>query len=330
MTATCSLMTGATPATAPVPATARAIARRVRRPGSSGPRRPRSPGRASCRRRAPRPSRPCGPVRQLPSERIVWLIVSPVVSAAAMIAVPSIEPAMISALRAGRRPTFRTPRRRNTRLRRPSTATTSRAATSPPTTMASKRCHRDAEDVAHGAGVGLDRRRCPRDRDVVGLAAGCRGVEGHELGDLLGVEARREAGLGGLLVLPEAEHERLALGRRQHVAALVAGLGPRARGAPTRGRARLPRPCASGQRRPRPASRARPSPHLQSFVVHDLPVDHAHDPIRGASDRDVVGDDQECQSALPVEVPHQLDDLLRRSRCRGRRSARRPRRSPGR
>ncbi len=67
-----------------------------------------------------------------------------------------------------------------------------------------QRCHRDAEDVAHGAGVASIVAGASRDRDVVGLAAGRRGVEGHELGDLLGVEAGRETGLGGLLGLPEA------------------------------------------------------------------------------------------------------------------------------
>ena len=48
---------------------------------------------------------------------MVWLIVSPVASAAVMIAVPSISPTTISALRPGRRRTFLTPRRRKTRLR---------------------------------------------------------------------------------------------------------------------------------------------------------------------------------------------------------------------
>jgi hypothetical protein len=42
-------------------------------------------------------------------ERIVWLMVSPVVSAAATIAVPSMSPMTMSALRPRRRPTFRTP-----------------------------------------------------------------------------------------------------------------------------------------------------------------------------------------------------------------------------
>ena len=46
--------------------------------------------------------------------RIVWLIVSPVVSAAAMIVVPSISPTMIRAVRPRRRGTLRTPSLKST------------------------------------------------------------------------------------------------------------------------------------------------------------------------------------------------------------------------
>jgi hypothetical protein len=50
-------------------------------------------------------------------ERIVWLIVSPVVSAAAMIVVPSMSPTTISALRPRRRPTLRSASFTRIRLR---------------------------------------------------------------------------------------------------------------------------------------------------------------------------------------------------------------------
>ena len=49
------------------------------------------------------------PREETAAERIVWLIVSPVVSATATIAVPSMRPSTISDVRPRRRPTFRTP-----------------------------------------------------------------------------------------------------------------------------------------------------------------------------------------------------------------------------
>jgi len=56
-------------------------------------------------------------------ERIVWLIVSPVLSAEEMIAVPSMSPRTMSVERAGLRATLRAPSFRKTRLRTASAAT---------------------------------------------------------------------------------------------------------------------------------------------------------------------------------------------------------------
>ena len=90
------------------------------------------------------------PSAAIADERIVWLIVSPVASAAAMIAVPSIRPTTISALRpaaparrcgrrAGRRRGCAARARRPRRARSPSTATSTTASAA----------DRDAEELAH-------------------------------------------------------------------------------------------------------------------------------------------------------------------------------------
>ena len=46
------------------------------------------------------------------------------------------------------------------------------------------------------------------------------------------------------------------------------------------------------------------------LFVHDLAVDHPHDPVGLAADADVVRDDQEGQVVLSVQLPHQGDDLV--------------------
>ena len=63
--------------------------------------------------------------------RIVWLIVSPVVRAAAMIVVPSISPTTMSALRPRRRRTLRTASFTRMRLRRPRAASAQSASPRP-------------------------------------------------------------------------------------------------------------------------------------------------------------------------------------------------------
>ena len=102
-TATGSTITGATPSTRPERRSRSRDAGGVAPAGSSGtPVGARALGRErgldAASRRRPRRSRPSAATAV---ERIVWLIVSPVASAAAMIVVPSIEPATISAVRAG-------------------------------------------------------------------------------------------------------------------------------------------------------------------------------------------------------------------------------------
>src|SRR5688572_17017392 len=49
--------------------------------------------------------------------------------------------------------------------------------------------------------------------------------------------------------------------------------------------------------------------HLQSLFLDDRAVEHPHDPIGLAADRDVVRDDEKAEPALEVEVAHQLDDV---------------------
>ena len=63
--------------------------------------------------------------------RIVWLIVSPVVRAAAMIVVPSISPSTMRALRPRRRPTLRTASLTRMRFRTPRAASAESAMPSP-------------------------------------------------------------------------------------------------------------------------------------------------------------------------------------------------------
>src|SRR5689334_780819 len=162
------------------------------------------------------------PSAAVADERIVWLMLSPVDSAAAMITVPSIDPTTISALRAGRRRTLRTPRRTSTGLRR------ARIATAPSTTT--RMMLRTTASVPTGIPNNLVMAaRLPsaddggdvRDGDVVHLAAWRSLEDGHELPDLLAVEAVGNAGLSGRLVAPERYYQRLALRRRQNVAAFI-------------------------------------------------------------------------------------------------------------
>src|SRR5262245_25255615 len=49
--------------------------------------------------------------------------------------------------------------------------------------------------------------------------------------------------------------------------------------------------------------------HLQLLHLDDLAVEHPHDPVGLAPDRDVVGDDEEAEASLDVQSAHQLDDL---------------------
>src|SRR5690348_6055866 len=160
-------------------------------------------------------------------------MVSPVASAAAITAVPSISPTTISALRPGRRRTLRTPSRKNTRFRSASSETAARAAASAATNATSsapmgmpKSFVISAAPLAarlagrDGGGV--------RDDDVVHLPPRRRPVEGHELRDLFRVEAAAAAKprVGRLVALPERDRERLALLGEQHVHAAVAVLLP--------------------------------------------------------------------------------------------------------
>src|SRR4029453_11060212 len=141
-----------------------------------------------------------------------------------MIAVPSIRPTTISALRPRRRPTLRTPRRRKMRFRSASAptaaSTTARTRTSavarPPTGMPKSLLTTTSSHAGQRRRVG--------DRDVVCLAPRERAHQRHELLDLGCVEATGQAALGCFLVCPERDRERLALRRREHVAAFVAGL----------------------------------------------------------------------------------------------------------
>ena len=124
------MIAGATPSTRPDPATARLTAAT---PASGKYLTPvADPAWAARLGVAPRAatSSSVWPSDEIAEERIVCVIVSPVASAAAMIAVPSISPTTMSALRPGRRSAFRMPSRRNTRFRAATTATAASAAAS--------------------------------------------------------------------------------------------------------------------------------------------------------------------------------------------------------
>src|SRR5688572_13116566 len=49
--------------------------------------------------------------------------------------------------------------------------------------------------------------------------------------------------------------------------------------------------------------------HLQSLLLDDLAVEHPHDSVGLATDRDVVRDDEKGQSALEIQPAHERDDL---------------------
>ena len=132
-TATCSMIAGVTPSTRSVPASRASI---VSTTDSS---------KYSTPVAAPRPvpswtsapfadtSSSVSPREATAAERIVWLMVSPVVSATATIAVPSMRPSTISAVRPRRRPTLRTPSFTSTGCRSARKPRTANATTSAPT-----------------------------------------------------------------------------------------------------------------------------------------------------------------------------------------------------
>src|SRR6266540_7023793 len=51
--------------------------------------------------------------------------------------------------------------------------------------------------------------------------------------------------------------------------------------------------------------------HLQSLLLDNLAVEHSHDAVGLASDRDVVRDDEKREPALQVQPAHELHDLGR-------------------
>ena len=156
----------------------------------------------------------------------MWLIVSPVASAAAMIVVPSIRPdddqracepagGARCAARAGR----------STRLRSASTATTAeRDARAGHQDDAG--ADRDAEELAHGRPAPIGERGRVGDADVVGLAA--RAASGRwsrtsaTCSRVVAAAARPASAAASSL--QKVSDERLALGVVQDVAALVAVL----------------------------------------------------------------------------------------------------------
>src|SRR6516164_422951 len=142
-----------------------------------------------------------------------------------MIAVPSINPRTMSALRPGRRPALRIESLSSIRFR------SARAASAPNATASATA--RIARSVSTGmpktsftapptASPPREPRRRPR-RTTHGRAPGGTPRSG-ELLDLLLVEPRTPRRRGGCLALPEREHEHLPLLRQEHVAALVAPL----------------------------------------------------------------------------------------------------------
>ena len=154
------------------------------------------------------------------SERIVWLIVSPVTSAAATIVVPSISPRTMSAVRPRRRPTLRTPSRARIGLR--STRTPRIAAAAPRATRRPTRS--ESTGIPKSSCIGSQAAAAARDvevHDVVVLPSGRGSEEGHEL---VGGAPRK---LGterfcGFLGRPEGDDHPLALRRGEDERALVA------------------------------------------------------------------------------------------------------------
>src|SRR5512142_404773 len=156
-------------------------------------------------------------------ERIVWLIVSPVASAAPMITVPSIRPATISALRPRLRCALRNPSRTKTRLRTATAAIAASATTRSAASTSASIPTGIPKSLLNQALLGGDGRRV-RDHDLVGLAAGGRPVddEFRQLVDLRLVEPARPRRLGRLLARPEGDHEHLPFVGEEDVATLVA------------------------------------------------------------------------------------------------------------
>src|SRR4029079_17283052 len=157
--------------------------------------------------------------------RTVRPIVSPVASAAAMMAVPSMEPTTMSALRPGRRRILRTPMRKNTGFRPASTPTAARAATeSAASTTASWSTGMPNSLVMTRRSPDRDG-RCLGEYDLVGLAARRGAVHGRELRYLLRVETASpgETLVSVFLGRPKGEDECLALGREEDVGPLVTG-----------------------------------------------------------------------------------------------------------
>ena len=134
----------------------------------------------------------------------------------------------------------------------------------------------------------------------------------------------RAAGAAGSVAQPEPEEHAVA--QREH-----------RDDARARGRAR-----ATGRARARPSGCRRaaasacdgrdggPRRHGRPSAGTIDAVDHPDDAVGRAADGEVVGDDQQREPALAVEPAQQRGDLVGVRRCRGRPSARRPRRSPGR
>src|SRR6266566_8259200 len=142
-----------------------------------------------------------------------------------MMAVPSIRPTTINALRPGRRRTLRIPSRRKTRLRSASAAVAPSATMRMPTRTTANvltGMPNSRLTVLSSSPDGTLRR--VGDIDVVGLTSGCRPNERHELLDLRAVAAARDAFGGRISVGPEGDYDGLALWRGEDVAALVTRL----------------------------------------------------------------------------------------------------------
>src|SRR5262249_50694949 len=145
-------------------------------------------------------------------ERMAWFIVSPVVSAAATIVVPSMSPRTISAVRPGRRDAFRTARRSRTRFRSARKARIAKAIPSPtarPTRSVSTGMPKSSLmiDLA-------DRRlRGFLDDDFVRVATRILAEDDEvgELRDLRLVEAREMRRSRGLFACPERQYQHLPL-----------------------------------------------------------------------------------------------------------------------
>src|SRR5918996_2093827 len=238
-------------------------------------------------------------------ERIVWLIVSPVVRAAAMIVVPSMSPTTIRALRPRRRPTLRSASFTRMRLRSARRPSTPNAAPSPTRRM------------TRSVPAGMPKTSFIGYTQTPARSATATSYTSRPGGALKRVTKRSSASEAK----PDASRAPSSVSQKVTIMPLPSGVASAiapsypscSRRPGTTSASKSAAASSMGTRRMSISSSVTRENmrHLQSLLLDDLAVEHADDPVGLAADRDVVGDDQEREPALEVEPAHELDDLVR-------------------